>query len=240
MLHKLARILAAATLTIAATAIAAVGIPGTAYADSCYTWNRVLQQGSSGADVAQLQIRVSGYPGYGANLVVDGVFGAHTAAAVTRFQQAYGLGADGVAGTQTYNKIYELQDADCTPIHFTYPELNRCNSDWSGGAVSPAAARANALQLMWQLEALRHALGDRPLSISDGFRSYPCGATSVSRHPYGEAADIIGAPTFCTIALQARYHGFEEILGPGYPDHDDHAHISNKPFRYWHASGCGI
>ena len=62
-------------------------------------------------------------------------FGPATKAAVTRFQQAYGLPADGVAGRATFSKIYALQDDDCTPIHFTYAELNNCNSDWAGGNV---------------------------------------------------------------------------------------------------------
>ncbi|QNS07615.1 D-Ala-D-Ala carboxypeptidase family metallohydrolase [Streptomyces xanthii] len=226
-----------ATLGTAVTA-------GTAHADTCYTWNRTLSEGSSGEDVRQLQIRVAGHPGYGGVLAVDGQFGPATKAAVTRFQQAYGLSADGVAGTQTFSKIYALQDGDCTPIHFTYAEMNRCNSDWSGGAVSAAAAKANALQQMWKLEALRHALGDRSLNTSSGFRSYSCnsavGGAAGSNHLYGRAIDLVGTPSFCEIVKQARYHGFNEILGPGYPGHSDHAHLGSQSSRYWSASSCGI
>jgi zinc D-Ala-D-Ala carboxypeptidase len=217
---------------------------GTAHADTCYTWGRTLSEGASGSDVTQLQIRVSGYPGYGAVLAVDGSFGPATKAAVVRFQQAYGLTADGIAGAQTFNKIYALQDGDCTPVHFSYAELNHCNSTWSGGAVSATTARANALLLMWQLEALRHALGDSPLTISSGFRSYSCnsaaGGSSTSNHLYGRAADITGSPSLCTIDKEARYHGFNEILGPGYPDHSDHAHVADQGSRFWSASQCGI
>jgi zinc D-Ala-D-Ala carboxypeptidase len=216
----------------------------TAHADGCYTWGRTLSQGTSGEDVRQLQIRVSGYPGYGAVLALDGQYGPATAAAVQRFQQAYGLTADGIAGPQTFNQIYALQDNDCTPIHFTYAELNRCNSDWSGGAVSAATARANALVTMWKLEALRHALGDRALTVSSGFRSYACnnaaGGSSTSRHLYGDAADLTGTPSLCTLAQRARYHGFREILGPGYPDHNDHAHLANRSSQFWSAPSCGI
>ncbi|MFI7276716.1 D-Ala-D-Ala carboxypeptidase family metallohydrolase [Streptomyces sp. NPDC049879] len=221
-----------------------VVMAGTAQADGCYTWGRSLSQGATGEDVRQLQIRVSGYPAYGAVLALDGSYGPATAAAVTRFQQAYGLSADGVAGPQTFTKIYQLQDNDCTPVHFTYGELNRCNTTWSGGAVSAATARANALVNMWKLEALRHALGDRPINTSSGFRSTACnnaaGGSASSRHLYGDAIDLTGSPTFCQIVQRARYHGFNEILGPGYPDHNDHAHLANRSSRFWSAPSCGI
>ncbi|MFM9701195.1 peptidoglycan-binding domain-containing protein, partial [Streptomyces europaeiscabiei] len=74
--------------------------------DGCYTWSGTLSEGSSGEAVRQLQIRVAGYPGTGAQLSIDGQFGPATKAAVQRFQSAYGLAADGVAGPATFNKIY--------------------------------------------------------------------------------------------------------------------------------------
>ncbi|MDX8141776.1 D-Ala-D-Ala carboxypeptidase family metallohydrolase [Lentzea sp. BCCO 10_0061] len=214
-------------------------------ADACYTWGRTLQQGASGEDVRQLQIRVAGYPGYGAVLAIDGQFGAGTKAAVTRFQQAYGLGADGIAGSATFSKIYALQDNDCTPVNFTYDELNNCNSDWSGGNVSAATARANALVSMWKLQAMRHAMGDRPIDVNGGFRSVSCnnavGGAAGSRHLYGDAVDLgAGAQGFCALAKQARNHGFNEILGPGYTGHNDHVHVAHKSSRFWSAPSCGI
>lgn len=241
MFRKLARVLTAATLVVGATAVGTVVTSAPAYADGCYSWSRNLQNGDRGTDVRELQIRIAGYPGYNSNLVIDGVFGAHTEASLERFQTAYGLSATGVAGTATYNKIYALQDNDCTPIHFTYPELNKCNSTWSGGAVSAATAKSNALLVMWQLEALRHALGDNPLRISSAFRSYACNPNSsdgYSRHLYGQAADMTGTPSLCTIVKRARYHGFEEILGPGFAGHSDHAHVGNDPIKSWKASNC--
>ena len=59
----------------------------------------VLEQGSSGPEVADLQnkLRARGFdPG-----ASDGSFGAGTAAAVEAFQRSAGLGADGVVGPQT-------------------------------------------------------------------------------------------------------------------------------------------
>jgi zinc D-Ala-D-Ala carboxypeptidase len=254
MMRRILLALAASLLTLTAamtTASSVAADPGPVTAedvhaaDGCYTWGRSLSQGASGEDVRQLQIRVSGYPGYGSVIALDGAFGPATRSAVIRFQQAYGLAADGVAGPATFGKIYELQDDDCTPIHFTYGELNRCNSDWSGGKVSATQAKFNARVTMWKLEALRHALGDRPLQVNSGFRSVACnnaaGGSATSRHMYGDAADLgAGSQGFCTIAKQARNHGFTEILGPGYPDHNDHIHTALRSGQFWSAPNCGI
>ena len=243
MLRQALRLLITLAMTAAMSVTALVVTSTPAHADGCYTWGRVLSEGASGEDVRQLQIRISGYPGYGSVIGLDGAFGPATKAALVRFQQAYGLSADGIAGNQTYTQLYALQDDDCTPISFSYAEMNRCNSDWSGGAVSAAQAKANALVTMWKLQAMRKALG-QPLYISSGFRSYACnsavGGSSTSRHLYGDAADLTGAPSLCTLVQRARYHGFREILGPGYPDHGDHAHVANRSTQYWSASNCGV
>ncbi|MEU2429455.1 MULTISPECIES: D-Ala-D-Ala carboxypeptidase family metallohydrolase [unclassified Streptomyces] len=245
MPRRAARLLLSLVMLMAASLGGVVATAGTAHADGCYTWSRTLSQGASGADVTELQIRVAGYPGSGAVLAIDGDYGPATAAAVTRFQSAYGLAADGIAGPATFSKLYALQDDDCTPIHFTYAELNDCNTTWAGGAVSAATAKSNALRTMWKLEAMRHALGDQPITVTSGFRSHACndavGGASSSRHLYGDAADLGAGPhSLCKLAQQARNHGFNGILGPGYPDHNDHTHLDHRPSRFWSAPSCGI
>jgi zinc D-Ala-D-Ala carboxypeptidase len=241
VIRRLAAFLAALALTLLGTVVVAAP----AQADGCYTWSRTLSQGSTGEDVRQLQIRVSGYPGYAAVLGIDGDYGSATTSAVTRFQQAYGLTADGVAGSQVFNKLYALQDDDCTPVNFSYAELNDCNSTWSGGAVPAATAKANALVSMWKLQAMRHALGDQSITVTSGFRSQTCnnavGGAADSRHLYGDAVDLGAGPhSLCKLAQQARNHGFNGILGPGYPGHSDHTHVDHRASRYWSASNCGI
>jgi zinc D-Ala-D-Ala carboxypeptidase len=245
MSKPLPRVLAVLTL-LAAMLVSTVFTAVEAHADGCYTWNRTLSEGASGEDVRQLQIRVAGYPAYGGHIAADGAFGPATKAAVQRFQQAYGLGADGIAGSATFSKIYALQDDDCTPIHFAYTELDDgCGgSGWDGGPLSAAATKANALRTMWQLEAMRHALGDQPLIITSGFRSISCnnsvGGASNSQHLYGTAADLVGSHSLCTLAKRARYHGFGGIFGPGYPGHNDHTHVDIRTSNAWSAPNCGI
>jgi zinc D-Ala-D-Ala carboxypeptidase len=237
----------AAAVGVALTVLpaSAAGPDGVGTADACFTWDRPLAEGATGEDVRQLQIRVSGYPATGEVLGLDGAYGPATKAAVTRFQQAYGLPADGAANQSTFDKIYELQDDDCSPVNFTFDELNNCNSDWSGGKVDAATAKANALVSMWKLQAMRHAMGDAPIDVNGGFRSIACndavGGAANSRHLYGDAVDLgAGSQGFCGLAQEARHHGFREILGPGYPGHDDHTHVANRADQFWSAPSCGI
>lgn len=245
MFRRLGRLLAVAALTVGATGGAVFAVTGPAHADACYTWTGTLSEGSSGEAVRQLQIRVAGYPGTGAVLAIDGAFGPGTKAAVGRFQAAYGLPNTGVADTATFNRIYALQDDDCTPVNFNYTELNDCNTTWAGGNVSATTARANALVTMWKLQAMRHALGDQPIRVTSGFRSVSCnqavGGSSGSRHLYGDAADLgVNPHSLCRLAQAARNHGFNGILGPGYPGHNDHTHLDGRPSRFWSAPSCGI
>jgi zinc D-Ala-D-Ala carboxypeptidase len=249
MKSRVARVISLLTALAAAVAVALNIAPANAAdpgpADACFTWNRPLAEGATGEDVRQLQIRVAGYPGQGAVLGLDGDYGPATKAAVTRFQEAYGLPADGAANQSTFDKLYELQDDDCTPVNFTFDELNNCNSDWSGGKVDAGTAKANALVSMWKLQAMRHALGDRPIDVNGGFRSVACndavGGAANSRHLYGDAVDLgAGSQGFCALAQEARNRGFSEILGPGFPGHDDHTHVANRADQFWSAPDCGI
>ncbi|MGC4805146.1 D-Ala-D-Ala carboxypeptidase family metallohydrolase [Micromonospora sp. DT233] len=251
------RVVVAFALALPGAAVATVAAAPAAHADGCYTWKRDLYQGRSGDDVHQLQIRVAGWAGRRDIVEIDGRYGPKTAAAVRRFQAAYGLRADGIAGSQTYARLYALQDNDCTPEHFSYGELDDgCGrSGYRGGPVSATKTKENALRAMWKLEALRRDLGDRPLRVTSGYRSTSCnrqvGGASNSQHRYGTAADL-AAPagrSLCDVARDARDHGFSGIYGPGYPDHDDHVHVDSRRENTddglpnttsWSAPDCGI
>lgn len=235
------------TLVVTLTSLVAVTTATTtpAYADECYSWGRTLSSGASGADVAELQIRVAGWAGYGVNMAIDGSYGPQTVAAVKGFQAAYGLGADGVAGPATFAKIYELQDPDCTPLHFSYAEVDGgCGAGgYSGGSVPAATVKENLKRAMWRAEALRQRSGNRPLTVTSGFRSQACdrqvGGSGTGQHTYGTAIDLVGI-SFCTLSQNARYNGFGGIFGPGYPGHDDHVHVDIRAGRSWSAPSCGV
>ena len=68
---------------------------------------RKLRQGMSGPSVTKLQQQLIslGYMPAGSD---DGKFGPITAMALMKFQYAYGLSVDGVAGTQTFVKLNEV------------------------------------------------------------------------------------------------------------------------------------
>ncbi len=244
---RLRAVIASLVLVLSGLTVGLAGTP--AHADECYSWSRTLSEGSSGFDVAQLQIRVAGWAGYGVNLSIDGAYGAQTRQAVANFQRAYGLSVDGVAGPETFSKIYALQDPDCSPVHFAWSEVDGgCGQGgYSGGSVDAATVKANLLRAMWRAEALRQRTGNQPLRVTSGFRSTSCdravGGSGSGQHTYGTALDLVpvySAPSLCTIASHARYTGFGGIFGPGYPGHDDHTHVDIRTTRSWSAPSCGI
>lgn len=247
--HLLGLALAALLLPLLPAAVVATTATP-AQADGCYTWGRTLKQGATGSDVTQLQIRVAGWAGYDRGFAIDGSYGPATRTAVTNFQRAYGLSADGVAGPQTFSKIYALQDNDCAPVHFAWSEVDDvCFGGFPApvSGTSVATVKSNLLQVMWRAEALRHRLGDHPLRVTSAYRSRACndrvGGASNSNHLYGRAIDLVpagGGVTMCKIIQQGRYVAFRQLLGPGYPDHSDHIHLGIQSTKSWHASQCGI
>jgi hypothetical protein len=200
---------------------------------NAYAWSRTLQQGMTGGDVTELQIRVAGYAADSAShtrVSIDGDFGPGTAAAVRRFQSAYGLGADGVAGPGTQAKLNSLESSDGSTLHFDWSEFtDRISGNFNGGKVSAAAAKENARRCMYKLEALRLKLGNKAINVNSGFRSIQhnsdIGGASDSMHLYGTAADL-GVPGVAnkTVYQKAETCGFSGLE----TYNTDHQHVDSR------------
>ena len=83
---------------VAAALVAAVSLMATALTSAAY-----VVKGNSHANVAAVQTRLSTLGYY--TSTVDGAWGSRTSAAVKKFQTAYGLKADGVAGGATESAL---------------------------------------------------------------------------------------------------------------------------------------
>lgn len=189
---------------------------------AAYSWGGTLRQGSSGAAVTELQIRVAGWAAGSAShsyVAVDGDFGPGTAAAVKRFQAAYGLSADGVVGPQTQSVLNSLEKSDGSTAHFDWSEFwSHDGSGFSGGKVGSATVKANVRRLMYKLEAVRKKAGGKPVTINSGFRSVAYntsiyGYATNSQHQYGIAADIVvsgvATKTLYEIGERSGFSGLE-------------------------------
>jgi zinc D-Ala-D-Ala carboxypeptidase len=210
--------------------VAPVLLPGVANA---YAWSRTLQEGMSGADVTELQIRVAGYAADRASqtrVSIDGQFGPGTAAAVRRFQSAYGLIPDGVVGPNTQSKLNALESSDGSTLHFNWSEFtDRISGTFNGGKVSAAAAKENARRCMYKLEALRLKLGNTPITVNSGFRSIQhnsdVGGASDSMHLYGTAADLdVPGVANKTVYQKAETCGFSGLE----TYNTDHQHVDSR------------
>ncbi|XHX81033.1 MAG: peptidoglycan-binding protein [Stenomitos frigidus ULC029] len=122
--------------TIASSPTRFSQMPGTATTETPGSLLRpTLKPGSRGYEVTELQatLKLLGY--YGG--IVDGVYGQSTVAAVSQFQQAAGLNADGITGPATWNRLFPASvEAGAAPIAST-PSAN------SASPLPPASGSAS-------------------------------------------------------------------------------------------------
>jgi peptidoglycan hydrolase-like protein with peptidoglycan-binding domain len=108
------------------------------------TINRpVLKLGSQGTDVSELQaaLKLLGY--FTGN--VDGFYGESTASAVSSFQQASGLNADGIAGAATWNRLFpSVSAAETTPPRVSNNRQTAANKPVSGFPMPSSLQRTNS------------------------------------------------------------------------------------------------
>lgn len=84
--------------------------------DDTYAFsNQLIQRGAFGDDVIELQARLQ-YLGFYEGKI-DGKFGYGTYWALRNFQEQYGLTVDGIAGTDTKNKLKNNSDFDREWVH---------------------------------------------------------------------------------------------------------------------------
>ncbi len=219
--------------TLAAGVGAILGPALLSGAAQAYSWSRTLTQGTTGADVTELQIRVAGWAADSASqsrVSIDGDFGPGTAAAVRRFQSAYGLGVDGSAGPATQAQLNALEQSDGSTAHFDFSEFtDRVSGTFAGGKLSTAEVKENVRRAMYKLEALRKKLGNVPVTVNSGFRSIAhnadVGGASDSMHLYGTAADLgVAGVANKTVYQKAETCGFSGL--ETYTE--DHQHVDSR------------
>jgi hypothetical protein len=148
---------------------------------------------------------------------------------VRRFQSAWGLGVDGIAGPQTQGRLNWLEGSGNSTRHFNYSEFySKDGSGFSGGKVGSTTVKNNVRRLMWKLEAVRRKGGNNPITINSGFRSVNhnrnVGGASNSQHMYGIAADVKQANrSVSSVMSYSKTSGFSGIIR-----YSTHTHIDSR------------
>ncbi|GER90006.1 hypothetical protein KDW_41680 [Dictyobacter vulcani] len=146
------------------------------------TWPILLittSQGSSGAAVKALQRQLNAH---GASLAVDGNFGPSTAAAVKSIQSSHGLGADGIAGQQTWNAaMVGVKGAQA----YSWPD------------VGAGASGENVFSIQLMLQAHGYSL-----SVDGSFGSQTTSTVKTFQSANGLSADgVVGAQTWPVLII---------------------------------------
>jgi hypothetical protein len=172
---------------------------------------RTVERGDSGWDVAALQFRLAwhGFP----SASFDGGFGAHTEAALRRFQAFAGLGVDGVAGPTTLRALRSRIPS--SPVWLVPPLPGRIGDVFgprgnafhpgvdypaAAGTVVAAAGRGRVVFAGWDsggygnLVVVEHPLGVRSMYAHLSRIDVRTGQAVVA----GSRVGLVGATGFAT------------------------------------------
>ncbi|MBQ3057312.1 MAG: peptidoglycan-binding protein [Clostridia bacterium] len=165
-----------------------------------------LRLGSVNDDVRVLQLRLNrisaNYPSIPKILLVDGIFGTDTEAAVRRFQEIFGLAADGVVGKSTwyyirriYNAVKRLNELDSEGV--TIEEITQQYP----GVLREGDASLGVANLQYYLNYLSGFYNTIPPVAIDGvFGATTRAAVIDAQNTFGLVADgIVGEQTWDAI-----------------------------------------
>ena len=165
-----------------------------------------LRLGSVNDDVRVLQLRLNrisaNYPSIPKILLVDGIFGTDTEAAVRRFQEIFGLAADGVVGKSTwyyvrriYNAVKRLNELDSEGV--TIEEVTQQYP----GVLREGDASLGVANLQYYLNYLSGFYNTVPPVAIDGmFGATTRAAVIDAQNTFGLVADgIVGEQTWDAI-----------------------------------------
>lgn len=155
-------------------------------------YGTVLQNGSSGPDVALVQSWLNGTPGpcNPGNIAVDGKFGSGTQEAVRDFQKQAGLAVDGKVGQNSWNALYS-----------DYAARHGEGEIYPGIPVRSGNRGATVQSMQQRLSTVRRIYTAIPDIQQDGkFGSNTAQALEVFQMLFGLTADsVMGQQSFATL-----------------------------------------
>jgi len=132
-----------------------------------------LRQGSSGPDVVVLQTALNrigqSYPAIPKIPTVDGIFGRRTEAAVRKFQEVFGLSADGIVGAATWNAMVRLYTAVTRLAELRSQGQQFYAINWNPpNALQVGSTGEKVRQLQYMLAILAEYISSIPTVAIDG------------------------------------------------------------------------
>ncbi|MBE9011547.1 peptidoglycan-binding protein [Pseudanabaenaceae cyanobacterium LEGE 13415] len=166
----------------------------------------ILRVGSQGSDVTELQstLKLLGY--YAGT--VNGVFEESTAQAVRRFQAAAGITADGIVGSETWNRLFPTSEPVAanpaprpqTPVESRRSEVESPRPEPAPTGEFPILRRGARGEAVRGLQNRLRAIGVYDGEVDGIFGSGTEEAVKAAQSKFGLEADgIVGGATWAAI-----------------------------------------